>query len=1030
MKKTSDNIASIIENNPVIREAILISSNSLYKDIKNIKNIKEAKKLEQVLKSATKYLIRMSTRTTPYGAAAGVSIGYFEDKTDINLKNYTDHVKNARVDMEWLYKVLYILENDKNVLANVYLIKNSISTVHGNRLKNPFISNYGQTRSNKELDNMTASIRYTKQVMYVLDRATSPIKYNDLLREMLSLNKDVNESVIKSFVDTLIKNEYLITELRPPLTNSSPFDYIIGILSKFDNEYIVKLLQIKNLISEYNNLPLGYGEETYIKIVNLMKEFTEAPNYLQVDMKMSTNSCLISNDLRRQIESVASLMVCLSKPIQSNNYIQEYANEFLDKYGFCRLVPILELLDDEKGLGYPATYNNPPSNRTIKNNSVDRLSGYINNYFENKILETIYLGKNEVELGEDIFELVNGNNISSTEIPKSIEINAMLSYNEDKDDFLLHLAENLGSDEAGKTFGRFIDIMDEDMKKHMFDFETNQSSLYGDNTIIATIVELQQSGRLSNVALNYNSYDYEIAIATNNNYEKNRIDLDDLYIGAEKSKNGNNLFIYSKSLSKKVIVKSNNRLNYMLCGNIYRFLLEISIMNKRNVVSDFYDYIKNTFKKLDFTPRIKYDKCVVYPKTWRINRRNLNIKELKISKEEFYKKIKAYCDKWNVDKLVYLIESDNRLLLNLDNMSHVGELYNTVIAKNAANTYICEIERDIYDRIAKSDDKKFFAEIVAPLSIKKELNSNNDSIDYKFINNIVNSEKCFEIESNRVFVPFDEWISLKLYSSKNRFEDFIGLYILPFCEELIKKGYIQKFFYLRYADPNTHIRLRFKISHNYEVNELIACIKDWLSKLYEEGLINEVCIDTYKRETERYGGLEAISYAESIFFMDSIFCASFLEHTKNKNMDLPLEVYTAISIVNIITELGLSYKEQYDLFINNYSQDSYREYYRKYRKDLLKICNDNKLWEGFKEYNFGEIINSLFLMRKTSLNEYSQILKKYQNDNSLTNDFDSIVFSIIHMHCNRLLKGRDMEYLTMVLVRHTLFDLAYLKKEK
>jgi thiopeptide-type bacteriocin biosynthesis protein len=69
-------------------------------------------------------------------------------------------------------------------------------------------------------------------------------------------------------------------------------------------------------------------------------------------------------------------------------------------------------------------------------------------------------------------------------------------------------------------------------------------------------------------------------------------------------------------------------------------------------------------------------------------------------------------------------------------------------------------------------------------------------------------------------------------------------------------------------------------------------------------------------------------------------------------------------------------------------------------------------------------------MRKTSLNEYSQILKKYQNDNSLTNDFDSIVFSIIHMHCNRLLKGRDMEYLTMVLVRHTLFDLAYLKKEK
>ncbi len=114
IEKTSQKVFSIIENNTVVREAILISSNSLYRDIINIKNIKDTKKIDQILKSVIKYLIRMSTRTTPYGITAGVDIGCFENKIDINLKNNTEHIKRARVDMEWLYKVLYILENNKN----------------------------------------------------------------------------------------------------------------------------------------------------------------------------------------------------------------------------------------------------------------------------------------------------------------------------------------------------------------------------------------------------------------------------------------------------------------------------------------------------------------------------------------------------------------------------------------------------------------------------------------------------------------------------------------------------------------------------------------------------------------------------------------------------------------------------------------------------------------------------------------------------------------------------------------------------
>ncbi|WP_176471877.1 lantibiotic dehydratase, partial [Shouchella clausii] len=69
--------------NREIREAIYVSSPSLYHSLIKLEKFSDSPKKNQLIKSALKYLIRMSTRPTPFGLCSGVEAGRIGDKTDL-----------------------------------------------------------------------------------------------------------------------------------------------------------------------------------------------------------------------------------------------------------------------------------------------------------------------------------------------------------------------------------------------------------------------------------------------------------------------------------------------------------------------------------------------------------------------------------------------------------------------------------------------------------------------------------------------------------------------------------------------------------------------------------------------------------------------------------------------------------------------------------------------------------------------------------------------------------------------------------
>ena len=66
----------------------------------------------------------------------------------------------------------------------------------------------------------------------------------------------------------------------------------------------------------------------------------------------------------------------------------------------------------------------------------------------------------------------------------------------------------------------------------------------------------------------------------------------------------------------------------------------------------------------------------------------------------------------------------------------------------------------------------------------------------------------------RSFYPGDKWLYYKLYGGVKSCDFILPIYILPMMNRLKRMHLISKWFYIRYSDPDFHIRLRIELTSN------------------------------------------------------------------------------------------------------------------------------------------------------------------------------------------------------------------------
>ena len=448
--------------------------------------------------------------------------------------------------------------------------------------------------------------------------------------------------------------------------------------------------------------------------------------------------------------------------------------------------------------------------------------------------------------------------------------------------------------------------------------------------------------------------------------------------------------------------------NASLGCNESRFIKDISAANSYPIYN-----VLNSFEMSDliYVPRIVYGKIIMKSACWHIDHEIFKSGE---------KKLRIFLQSWNVPDFVYLESGDNKLLLNLKNAYHFKILFdigrkekskvklvesylyneNTWLKDQTGKSYLNELVFQVYRE--KHTEKH-------EISCLSSLMTQNDTHDFIY---------DLHYKKTNFYFSEDAWVYLKLYYNVDLVDELVGKHIMTFCNYLLEKKVIKNFFYIRYADPQKHIRLRIQY---LDVETHISKLMRWVISLKEKEYVYNLQIDTYQREYARYGGVSLIEYAEDFFCRDSILIGKFL----NESSIYDRVEFGIINVLSIITAFGVSNNDVIMWMTDNIDKNKYRIEYRKEREKYIDIVTsffDNRY---LQKYSY---LSKSWANRDAALRIYRTQLEEMDYENGLSSSKESILSSLIHMSCNRVMGNNTWEDMIRALTRNAIYEYNQRKK--
>jgi len=945
---------------------------------------KEEKKL---LRSVAKYYLRMSSRCTPFGLFSGCSVAeWTEGDTQLVLDDKPAEC-HTRFDMHYLCALAQHLAKLPFIKDRLLYYPNTGYYKIGDEIR------YVEYKYvNARRTHIISSVSASEYVIQLLQAAAKGIRLQDMVQ--LLVVDDIEEEEATDFINEIIDAQLLVNELEPAITGDEFLHQIIGTLTRINNPahesitHIIQLLQQTDGIIAQIDTGNDYQVAAYYQIMEIIRGFEiafEESKLFQTDISFPLKENKVSQSVQEQLLESLSLVNRLNRANDSPN-LTAFAKRFYERYE-DKEMPLLEVLDTETGIGYLEQYNSDiiplvddiavPATGEEDN----RIRWNRREFFLLRKLQTALSGNLQaVELTEE--DLKDFDNDWQSLPPSVVTMFRLLP------DGRLQL-ESAGGSSAANLLGRFAH--GNQAIHNIINDIVAEEEAQNPAVALAEIIHLPES-RIGNILLHPAFRKYEIPFLAKSSVDaEHQILLQDLYISVRNNK----VKLYSKRLGKQVIPRLSTAHNYSNNAlPVYQFLCDLQLQDKQSGIAFHWGALESYQK---FLPRVFYKNTILFAAQWaflQADVTNLMDKE----GEALLSAAAAFREQWKLPALVVLADSDNELLVNLEDALMLRVWLDTV--KKRSGFLFKEFLGATGDAIVRNTTgqghtNQFIAALVKTSASYGE--------------NVRRGKPVAGNEAAGVFLPGSEWLYYKVYCGLKSADRILSEAVLPLVTQLQADGLIDKFFFIRYTDPGFHLRIRFHVTSPNHIGTVMQRFYQHINTFEAAGYIAKTQMDTYKQELDRYG-YNSIELAETLFYHDSMACLQMLELTFGDEREELRWVWALKGIDELLQAFGLALPEKLAL-LEQMKNSFYAEFKadkslksqlsNKYRnqKGRISTALDNKVVADEALLPLWQVLYD----KNTAIAPVVQQLLAMQQAGTLDVPLMDMMPSYIHMLVNRVI---------------------------
>jgi len=990
----ADRLRALLQD-AVVREAIFIASPSLDE---RISQWLEGGDVDEraLVRSVLSYVARMCTRSTPFGLFAGSSTGTVSPGgTDLRLASYTEARRHTRIDFGFLAGVLQRLAQDPAMQTSLTFRPNTGLYRAGGRLR------LAESRIDKSrVHYQRVTFDEDDELAAVLQRA----RHGANLAELSSViaGDGVTADDARDYIAELVEAQVLVADLGPAITGDEPVPALVARLGETEAGRTTAdcLSDAQRIIDNLDRAGVGADPGVYRLLADGLRKLDadlDPGQLLQVDMIRPAAALTLDDRIVTQLVDAVDLLRRLTPP-NGEDDLSRFREQFRERYE-DREVPLLEVLDEEVGIGFGPNTTAAPLERGHEEPTRRSAWTAADRHRLRLLTTAIAKGATTVQLDDaDIAELASD---APPALPDALAVKCSLASSGTAalaaGDVKIWFQAAFGPSGA-RTLGRFCHAdpaLDALVRRHV-----DEEQGCRPDAVFAEVVHLAE-GRLGNVLARPVLRRYEIELHGQSGATgEQKIPVDDLMVSVV----GSRIVLRSRSLGREVLPRLTSAHAYENSELApYRFLCELQHQDVAGGVAWSWGQLQHA----PFLPRVERGNLVLSRARWQLEPKDLETLTRAKTPADRVIAAQALRACHRLPRWVVVGAADHELTIDLATAAGCDVIAHQ--ARQLGRLPLLELFPGPDDLCVESPEGSLRHEIAVPITRRV---ADRPTPSTPRSARPIARATTDRADLEEVFPPGSDWLTAKLYTGRATADALVRDVVAPLAARLINGGLADRWFFVRYSDPAWHLRVRFHGKADVVAGSALPLLQRAIRPLLDDGRVWRFQLDTYRRETQRYGGPLAIELAERFFHADSeAVVAAMRSLPSDEDKDLRWRA-ALVGIDRQLADLGLSEVER-QAAVRTWrdglaseqpdqgkSARSYAGQVMRRERDALAAALEGALTSG----PLASAI-AAFRQRSDTLGPVFGELRRLEDLGELSESLVAIAGSYAHMHVNRILRA-------------------------